>query len=48
MKGKTQHKNVTKTIDYTTIVDRLTAVIWSSFYNPTGVVKPVYGHHPFH
>ena len=39
--ANSQHKNATKTFDYTTITDRLKNVNYDS--NPTGVVKPVYG-----
>ena len=37
-----QHKNATKSVDYTTIADRLRTVSWSNSSHPTGVVKPVY------
>ena len=33
-------KNATKTIDYTTIADRLRTVSWSNSSHPTGVGKP--------
>ena len=35
-------KNATKNFDYTTIVDRLRTVSWSTDSHTTGVVKPVY------
>ena len=41
-KSKTRYDN-TKTLDYTTIVDRLRTVRWNNDSNQTGVVKPVYG-----
>ena len=41
-KATWQHKNATKTFDYTTIADRLRTVSWSNSSHPTGVVKPVY------
>ena len=42
-----QHKNATKTFDFTTIADRLWTVSWSNYSHPTGVVKPVYGTQTF-
>ena len=38
-KATRQHKNATKSLDYTTIADRLS---WGNDSHPTGVVKPVY------
>ena len=46
-KTKGQHKNATKTFDYTTVADRLRTVSWSNNSHPTGVVKPVYGYPTF-
>ena len=40
--SKLQHKNVTKSFDYTTIADRLRTVSFSNNSHQTGVVKPVY------
>ena len=42
-KFKKQCKTATKNFDYSTIVDWLRTVSWSSDSNPTDVVKPVYG-----
>ena len=47
-KAKWQHKNATKTFDYTTIADRLRMASWSNDSHPIGVVKAVYGIHTFH
>ena len=47
-KASWQHKNATKTFDYTTTADRLRTVSWSTDSNPTGVVKTVYGIKPSH
>ena len=41
-KATWQHKNATKTFNYTIIADRLRTVSWSNSSHPTGVVKPVY------
>ena len=46
-KASWQHKNATKTFDYTTIADRLRAVSRSNSSHPTGVGKPVYGRPTF-
>ena len=42
-KATWQHKNATKSFDYTTIADRLRTVSWGNDSHPNGVVKPVYG-----
>ena len=42
-KATWQHKNPTKTFDYTTIADRLRTVSLGNDSHPTGVIKPVYG-----
>ena len=41
VKFKRKYKDAIKTFDNTT--DRLTTVSWSSYFYPTGVVKPVNG-----
>ena len=43
MKVKRQHKDATKTFDYTTIADRLGPFNCSDYCHPTGVFQPVYG-----